>query len=538
MSDLAAFDPPPSPPPPSYEISQFEFDRKTSHILEQSTHDPPQRRVDDDGFEIWDEAVFEAALNGMSTLSVGHSRQPSNSDRRASSSSAAPPPAFSPPPGSSRNSSYPPEKQRPRPLPSGPPAASSSSSASGSSSGSGSGSHVGSFSSSSVPSSPPQEVRPLRVQKKTRPQKERPAWYAEAGLGGGSLPPSPLEPCPQPRLQPHAGGSSLRTVQPALQRGLTVFNRADEDREATPPPEFSPVGPSLDGPPYETIVMTYEGNPASPGPAPVPSPAPPAFSPEAVAPPTSAPPAFSAEPVATRSPEPPAFAAPPPAVQPAAPVPAPVPTPDPATSQPSQGHPDPHPAAAHRQPTHAQTLPQRPVSSSIAPRPHAAHHQSILSSTSMHDKVQVKSRPMSFYPPGQPDAPRVPFNPQVAYAKPSTPSLPTRGEDPHSANPSSFYSNAVSAHYSFNVPARMRKQTLPPPQAEQPGISQPQYSGMGMVAPVASPRPNYGYSQATFSDTASIYSQSSTTNTTTTNNWGYGGQQGWPPAGGGYQTYR
>nr|VWO95498.1 Mitogen-activated protein kinase kinase [Ganoderma boninense] len=121
MSDLAAFDPPPSPPPPSYEISQFEFDRKTSHILEQSAHDPPQRRVDDDGFEIWDEAVFEAALNGVSTLSAGHSRQPSNSDRRASSSFAAASPAFSPPPASSRNSSYPPEKQRPLPLPSDPP---------------------------------------------------------------------------------------------------------------------------------------------------------------------------------------------------------------------------------------------------------------------------------------------------------------------------------------------------------------------------------------------------------------------------------
>lgn len=64
-----------------------------------------------------------------------------------------------------------------------------------------------------------------------------------------------------------------------------------------------------------------------------------------------------------------------------------------------------------------------------------------------------------------------------------------------------------------------------------------------MATPVASPRPNYGYSQATFSDTASIYSQSSTMTTATTmtnnnNNWGNGGQQGWPPAGGGYQTYR
>ncbi|KAM5540526.1 hypothetical protein V8D89_005984 [Ganoderma adspersum] len=536
MSDLAAFDPPPSPPPPSYEISQFEFDRKTSHILEQSTRDPPQRRVDDEGFEIWDEAVFEAALNGMSTLSVGHSRRPSTSDPRAGSSSTAPPPAFSPPPGSSRNTSYPPEKQRPRPLPSGPPPASSSSSVSGSSSGSGSGSHVGSSSSSSVPSSPPQEVRPLRVQKKARPQKERPAWYAEAGLGGGSPPPSPLEPHPQPQ----AGSSSSRAAQPPLRRGLTVFNHADEDREATPPPEFSPVGPSLDGPPYETIVMTYEGNSTSPGPAPAPSPAPPAFSAEPVAPPASEPPAFSVEPVATRSPEPPAFAPPPPTGQPPAPAPAPVPAPDPAPSQPSWVYPD-HVAAAHRHPTHSQSLPQRPVSSSTAPRPPAAHHQSMSSSTSIYDKVQVQSRPMSFYPPGQPNAPRVPFNPQVAYAKPSMPPLPTRGEDadPHLANPSSFYSNAVSAHYSFNVPARMRKQTLPP-QPEPPNIAQQQYPGMGMATPVASPRPNYGYSQATFSDTASIYSQSSTTTTatTTTNNWGNGGQQGWPPAGGGYQTYR
>ncbi len=381
MSDLTAFDPPPSPPPPSYDISQHEFDQKTSHILEQSTRDPPQRRADDDGFEIWDEAIFEAALNGMSTLSVGHQRQPSSSDRRASSSSAAPPPAFSPPPGSSRNSSYPPEKQRPRPLPSGPPAATSSSSGSGTSSGSGSGSYLGTPSSSSVPSSPPQEVRPLRVQKKTRPQKERPAWYAEAGLGGGSPPPSPLEPQPQPQPRVQVGGSSLRVAQTTLRRGLTVFNHIEGDRESTPPPEFSHVGPSLDGPPYETIVMTYEGNSTSPGPPLAPSPAPPAFSAQPAPSRAPEPPAFSAESAATRSPEPPAFSPPPPAVQSA--VPARAPAPDSAASQPSHGHPDPHAEAAHRHPTHSQSLPQRPISSSIAPRPFAAHHQSRPASSSL-----------------------------------------------------------------------------------------------------------------------------------------------------------
>ncbi|TBU32757.1 hypothetical protein BD311DRAFT_749684 [Dichomitus squalens] len=508
MSDLAAFDPPPSPPPPSYEISQHEFDQKTSHVLEQSARDPPPRRVDEEGFEVWDEAIFEAALNGMSTLSVGEASRPSH--RRASSSSAAPTST----PGSGHGLGYSLEKERIRSPPQEPPAGSGYGYGASLGSGSGSRPYADSASSSSVPSSTRQNVRPLRVQKRIRPQKERPAWYAEAGLGGGSPPPSPLEP------QTQAGSSFSRPPPVQLQRGRTVMTSAD--REGTPPPEFTPVGPSLDGPPYEdAIVMTYEGEPLPPAPGANGTPEPPAFS-------TPTPP----------SPLTPASTLP--AAEPAHPIRSQTP--------PAHSHPRPHSAAWQRHPVHSQSMPQNLPASSVSPvpRPHvAAHHQSLPFPSSQHGNVQA--RPLSFYPPGQPNAPRVPFNPQMAYAKPIAPLIPAQAADtgPQLVDPSAFYSHAVSAHYSFNVPARLTNQTHAG-QSMQSRYSQhftqdiaPSPNGFGSnhidkgVPPLVSPRPNYGYSQAAFSDTASIYSQNGEAT-----NWAPNGQQGWQSTGGGYQTYR
>ncbi|KAJ3005550.1 hypothetical protein NUW54_g4290 [Trametes sanguinea] len=81
-----------SPPPPSYKISQHEFDNKTKRILEQSAAEPPRPRVDEDGFEIWDDAVFEAyalqddirSLSIKDSISSGSDREPSGLQPRTS----------------------------------------------------------------------------------------------------------------------------------------------------------------------------------------------------------------------------------------------------------------------------------------------------------------------------------------------------------------------------------------------------------------------------------------------------------------------
>lgn len=401
MSNVA-YDPPPSPPPPSYEISQHEFDQKTSHVLEQSAAEPPPRRVDKEGFEIWDEAIYEAQA-ALNTLSLGQSSQFPHStgngqaaaqahSRHPSSSSSSIPlsPTFSPSPR--YGSRYPPEKSRALPE---LVAASSSSSASRSSAGAGP---------SSPPSSPPQTVRPLRVNKRTRTTKERPAWYADAGLGGGSLPPSPL--------QSSAGTSSAQEERP-LRRQLTVFNNIE--REDTPPPEFTPVGPSLDGPPYDAIVMTYQGEP----------PPPPASS-------------------SSGMPEPPAFSTPPPPIEYVTPQPqvSPLPT-DSAIPQLQVPHaPVPRAGSVRPHPTHAQSLPEPQAHHTPSPRPHPVHHQSVPvarpppTSTT---RGGAALRATAYEPASS--APRLSFNPQMAYAKPVVPTVAARTVDtePQVVNPSAFY---------------------------------------------------------------------------------------------------
>ncbi|KAI0719542.1 hypothetical protein C8T65DRAFT_43195 [Cerioporus squamosus] len=502
MSDLAAYDAPPSPPPPSYEFSQTEFDQKTSRILEQSAAEPPQPRVDEDGFEIWDDAVFEAAIAGMDNLTLSPKAQGKSSQAQAQAHYAGAPFASgSSSVGHSRSlnsSAFPQEKARQRQLPARAEAAGEAS---------GSGSSIASSPPSSFPppqvvqsppqvvqslpqgaQSPPSGVQPLRVTKKSRPRKERPAWYAEAGLGGNSPPPSPLA---------SEAGSSSGGRQVPLRRQLTVFNQTE--REGTPPPEFSAIGPSLDGPPYETFLMPYEATPPPP-PLP-PAPEPPAFEPLPPPPPTAP---------ASTIPQPRA---------PATPVP--------------------RPGSARTHPMHSQSLPQNPPPPT--PRPHAVHHQTFPAVPPVPSAQYGSGIRASLFEPGEKhyNAPRLSFNPQMAYARPLAPAMPTFAADaePQAVNPSAFYSHAVSAHYSFNVPARMpARQPTGPTQPEQPAFSHSQYAPepMGMaaaprqsaygaqaVASVASPRPSYAYGQADFQETAHNMGAA----------WGPGAQQGWPAGG-------
>jgi hypothetical protein len=51
---MGTADPTDSPPPPSY-LSLEEFDQKTSHVMQSAP------KLDEDGWEVYDQAVFEAA---------------------------------------------------------------------------------------------------------------------------------------------------------------------------------------------------------------------------------------------------------------------------------------------------------------------------------------------------------------------------------------------------------------------------------------------------------------------------------------------
>ena len=300
------------------------------------------------------------------------------------------------------------------------------------------------------------------------PRKERPAWYAEAGLGGGSPPPSPLE--------SQAGSSSSRSDHQPLRRGLTVFNHTE--RDGTPPPEFTPVGPALDGPPYETIVMSYGGQHAAPA--------------DMLPPPSPSPPLEPYAPPAPLPPPPEARASPAPSERPAAPTPRPQPrSPQPLPSIPraAASVPDPLPAAhapRPQHPAHAQTFPPAPASASAsAPSPPVPRQQPYHRHTTTEAAAAAAppSRATMYQlPPAlQANGPRVTFNPQSAYAKPPGPTRAARVEEaePVVADASAFYrcvfplrfpwilltavsacscSNAVSAHFSsYNVPARMRR---------------------------------------------------------------------------------
>lgn len=232
MSDPSYVDAPDSLPPPAYEFSQQEFDQKVSHALEASQTE--QQRVGDaqEDWEEWDEEAF---LTAAARLEVSDTTSPG-----ASSSSQSPPSSASAP-----VSSF---------LPDPSPG-----------SGNGKGRSDQGMDAEDLPGGN-QSVQPLRIQKKSAQtpyaqsgkEKERPSWLEEAQLGG------------PPALDPVAHRMS----------GLRAdVHRSDSMRSmssSTPPPEFTAVGPSLDGPPYEGpapipqpsgVVLTYvpgDSRPASP----------------------------------------------------------------------------------------------------------------------------------------------------------------------------------------------------------------------------------------------------------------------------------
>ena len=177
-------------PPPSYELSQETFERKTQQGIQASLEHQ------DNLWEEWDEAKFEANARELAQDS-------------ASSSTSAPIP---PPPTAQQ---YPKEKT---PMPPSPPP-------------------------------PPQEepaVRPLRiVKKKNQAAAYKKAVEADSSNNPPSGPPSSTD-----------GGASLS-------RDFSVLSIG----RRTPPPMFETVGPNLDGPAYDEVVMSYvPGNsrPSSP----------------------------------------------------------------------------------------------------------------------------------------------------------------------------------------------------------------------------------------------------------------------------------
>ncbi|PSR73389.1 hypothetical protein PHLCEN_2v10681 [Hermanssonia centrifuga] len=199
---------PDSPPPPAYEFCQEEFDQKVAHALEASQSEPQRSADEEEEWEAWNESVFEAAVAQL-TLS----------DTQEASSSRS------------------------------PTTASASASASHSRTFSGAeGNDYGAASSSS--NNPENGVQPLRIVKKLSvKEKERPSWYAEAQLAGD---------------HPTSQDASVITNHPrsSLRRADTYI-----ERQQTPPPMFTDIGPSLDGPPYEGLVLTYvpgDSNPPSP----------------------------------------------------------------------------------------------------------------------------------------------------------------------------------------------------------------------------------------------------------------------------------
>ncbi|KZT24478.1 hypothetical protein NEOLEDRAFT_1179164 [Neolentinus lepideus HHB14362 ss-1] len=81
-------------PPPAYEVSQQELDRKISTAVEQSlTISQPARGADEgeDVWEEWDEAAFEVAAARSVSALAGSSSSPTESSNSSALSSAVPP---------------------------------------------------------------------------------------------------------------------------------------------------------------------------------------------------------------------------------------------------------------------------------------------------------------------------------------------------------------------------------------------------------------------------------------------------------------
>ncbi|OBZ70445.1 Serine/threonine-protein kinase CBK1 [Grifola frondosa] len=385
MSNLGAFDDMlDSAPPPAYEVSQNEFDQKTLQALEASASEPPQPRVDEDGFEIWDDAFFTR----MESLAIA--------------SSGLGPAAARP------------EKEK---------------------------GHIRRRDNSSASSS---RTEPLRVVKKM-PVKEHPRWLATDAEREESRPSSPPPQASTPR----------RPVQAAhSEQSNSIRNLYDElDREATPPPVFTAVGPSLDGPPYEGFVLTY--NPGDPRP-----------------------PSSLSNNSSSDIPTAPSLAAN-------------------TSNLPSI------PRSQRALPTPPQSTSR--LSASSYPSGHSvSSHQPGPAPSSLVNCID--HRPAALYKHGGSGTgpPRVSFNPQMAYGTTSLPFQPAQEPEPQIVDAAAFYNHAVSAHFPSNLPTRMRQPTQPDNMNEftqQPSVHQQQIYGMTcaqpgwdqhrLPVPVASPVPSY-----------------------------------------------
>ncbi|KAK0468394.1 uncharacterized protein EV420DRAFT_462759 [Desarmillaria tabescens] len=174
-------------PPPAYS-AQEEFDTKISTALAASLTitQPSVQQAGEEEWEQWDDAVFNAAANSTQATSSSDHRRESRTETSPTATHRALPP---------------------RPGATGP----------------------------SVP--------PLKIHKKNRSStdstsKQRPSWYAEAGLDGHQ-----------------AGGPVRPTSAAASGSSHAVPVRRDSDSEdySVPPPPFTAVGPSLEGPPFEDM---------------------------------------------------------------------------------------------------------------------------------------------------------------------------------------------------------------------------------------------------------------------------------------------
>jgi len=180
----------PYPPPPSYDLSQQQFDGKVSRVLEASISEASDN-YPEEVWEVWDDAVFEEA------------QAPERQAGGSSSSTVI---------STSQSQKHP----------------------------------------SDLPSV---KKRPVSV----RRPKEKPSWLAEAGLSPDSSSSALTQP---PSTDGHSSAhyDILHSI---------IDDEDDEDR-SIPPPPWAAVGPSLDGPPFEEVVLSLPShrgrasNPPSP----------------------------------------------------------------------------------------------------------------------------------------------------------------------------------------------------------------------------------------------------------------------------------
>lgn len=173
-------------PPPAYS-AQEEFDTKISAALAASLTitQPPVQQAEEEEWEQWDDAVFNAAARSGQTAS--------SSDHRRESRAESSPTAVH------------------RALPARPGAAGPS-------------------------------VLPLKIHKKNRSStsstssKKRPSWYSEAGLDSHQ-----------------SGGPALASPPAGSSHTVPVRRDSDVQDYSVPPPPFTAVGPSLEGPPFEEM---------------------------------------------------------------------------------------------------------------------------------------------------------------------------------------------------------------------------------------------------------------------------------------------